>query len=56
MTSEKTAAPPPKAKAAAGGTEMPDTPDIDPATSPSDKDEDARLPELADAGGLSLPS
>ena len=27
---------------------MPDTPDIDPATLPSDEDEDARLPELAD--------
>ncbi len=48
MTSEKTAAPPPKAKAAVAGTDLPDTPDIDPATSSPDEDEDARLPELTE--------
>src|SRR5689334_18765604 len=47
MTSEKTA-PPPAPRKAAAGTELPDTPDIDPATSSADEDEDARLPELSE--------
>ena len=54
MTSAKTV-PPAAPRKAAAGTDMPDTPDIDPATSSSDEDEDARLPELneepADAVG-----
>ncbi len=45
MTSEKTPVAPRKAATAA---DMPDTPDIDPATSPPDEDEDARLPELTE--------
>src|SRR6478609_563205 len=47
MTSEKTV-PPPAPRKAAAGTDMPDTPDIDPATSSPDEDEDARLPELTE--------
>jgi excinuclease ABC subunit C len=47
MTSEKTPASPSKARPVAG-TDIADTPDIDPATSPSDEDEDARLPELTE--------
>ncbi len=46
MTSEKTPAAPRKATAAAA--DMPDTPDIDPATSSADEDEDARLPDLTE--------
>jgi len=49
MTSEKTVAPEPPRKTSAGASpDVPDTPDIDPATSPPDEDEDARLPELAE--------
>src|ERR1700731_3771360 len=45
MTSEK-AAPPAAPRKAPAGTEMPDTPDIDPATSSPDEDEEARLPDV----------
>src|SRR6202045_1216191 len=47
MTSEK-AAPPAAPRKAPAGTEMPDTPDIDPATSSPDEDEEARLPDLTE--------
>src|SRR6201994_3782136 len=47
MTSEKTV-PPAAPRKAAADTDTPDTPDIDPATSPPDEDEDARLPELTE--------
>src|ERR1700758_571157 len=47
MTSEKTV-PPAAPRKAAAGTDTPDTPDIDPATSPPDEDEEALLPDLAE--------
>jgi len=48
MTSEKTVPAPAAPPKAATGADMPDTPDIDPATSSADEDEDARLPELTE--------
>jgi excinuclease ABC subunit C len=47
MTSEKTA-PPAVPRKVAASVELPDTPDLDPATSSPDEDEDARLPELTE--------
>jgi excinuclease ABC subunit C len=47
MTSEKTV-PPAAPRKAATGAELPDTPDIDPATLSADEDDDARLPELTE--------
>src|ERR1700724_2502038 len=54
MTSEK-AAPPAAPRKAPAGTEMPDTPDIDPATSSPDEDEEARLPELTEEPVEAVP-
>jgi excinuclease ABC subunit C len=49
MTSEKTAPSAPSLKdKAAAGADTPDTPDIDPATSSPDEDEDGRLPDLTE--------
>jgi excinuclease ABC subunit C len=49
MTSEKTVPPAPAPKTRGGaGSEVPDSPDIDPATSSPEEDEDARLPELSE--------
>src|ERR1700742_4003554 len=49
MTSDTTVPPAPGPNKAKGGAsaDLPESPDIDPATSSSDEDEDARLPELA---------
>src|ERR1700744_6124229 len=47
MTSEKPV-PPAAPRKAAAGADMPDTPDIDPATSSPDEEEDARLPDLTE--------
>jgi excinuclease ABC subunit C len=47
MTSEK-AAPPATPRKTTTAADMPDTPDIDPATSSPDEDDEARLPELTE--------
>jgi excinuclease ABC subunit C len=48
MTSEKIVPPEPRKAGPAAGTDMPDTPDIDPATSSPDEEEDTRLPDLTE--------
>src|ERR1700742_4794941 len=52
MTSDTTVPPAPGPNKAKGGAsaDLPESPDIDPATSSSDEDEDARLPELTEEG------
>src|ERR1700742_4701391 len=50
MTSDTTVPPAPGPNKAKGGAsaDLPESPDIDPATSSSDEDEDARLPDLTE--------